>query len=632
MKAKMTIAAALAVVLTGGAYCATPEELGLTRIDITKAVRDAGAGMHSVSANINFHNTYTLEMAFDGSALKSSSADWAFSAVDNVTNAIASGGVEIVYEISSSYETGNYVIVDGYSIMNGSGQTQARNRLPSSWTFQGYDESSSSWTTLDSYADFTGWGDLTYGGSEQFGANFHFLNSTPYRKYRLVITKQVWDTMGIDPSLDKYKYNVCALLLSEIQLFGYVADSVPAIGGDKVDLTSYVRSTDGSFGTIASNMKQNNSYPLSNLVDGNGADFYFSAQADVATAYAAGGGYIEYDVSERFAHGSDIVVTGYSIMAPTNTPINYPLYRMPCDWKFQGYNESASEWNTLDEYSGFKAWDKFDFDGTGQYGFDFSFTNSVPYRKYRLLITRQCYDWYGIPADSGAGGMRLGEIRLFGYVGIGIAGTVGLDKPQFAFDYPEWEKLTDNIGTYGRRYLFDPIVSNSTCYSESTGATKLFNGDEADRLFCYLTDGDLPFGIYFSITNGEFLLEKDLVLTNYTLEVATTWGQYASRVPLSWTFEAYGDDRWIKLDTQNNFSGWTMESGLYKATFAIPEEKTFSATQYRLVIKSIVPNTTQKDGIDTTVLQLSEVKLDGTWGVGIANRTPNRPGLSIIFR
>lgn len=138
------------------------------------------------------------------------------------------------------------------------------------------------------------------------------------------------------------------------------------------------------------------------------------------------------------------------------------------------------------------------------------------------------------------------------------------------------------------------------------------------------------FEVSYEIPADMFLADKDMVLTNYVLEVTANWANYQTRVPKTWSLEAFADDRWIALDRRSEatwetepFTYGTTDYTAYRAAFEIAEGKRFSATKYRLRVKSLA---------GASDFQLSEVTFNGVWGTGIANPPPERKGFAIIVR
>lgn len=630
--------AAVSTLLADAAETATP-----VRVDVTAAVRTAGDGLATVTANVTAHSPYEIAKAFDGSASDKESdrflSDWYQNSKDGpVMTAYAADGVEIVYEISDGYESGKDVVVDGYSILTVADATHAFNRLPGSWKFQAYDAATSAWVTLDERTAYVGWleGGLTYDSTTQSGARFRFANAKSYRKYRFVITASRWQTAGVWTDEDAKSSNKGALQFSEIQLFGYVGEGIAGtVNAGLLDLTAFARESGDEFRTISSNLKENTTIgTLDNLFDGVAANRFFSNYTDsVKPAYEAGGAWIEYDFGEALASNADVVVTGYAIAVCTNTsPIfSHARKRMPCDWAFQGYDAEANEWKTLDAYHDFTCWETVDVSGTPCLGFRFDFPNAAAYRQYRLLVTRQYLNREGRdPASNNIGAIQLSEVQLFGYVGEGIAGTVKPAATAHPLKLADWANVQDaEIDGAVLATAFFPVLSASACSPYSTtSVTNLFNILRHDRLLC--TPSEMPFEVSYEIPADMFLADKDMVLTNYVLEVTANWANYQTCVPKTWSLEAFADDRWIALDRRSEatwetepFTYGTTDYTAYRAAFEIAEGKRFSATKYRLRVKSLA---------GASDFQLSEVTFNGVWGTGIANPPPERKGFAIIVR
>ncbi len=623
---------AAAPVLFGAA---TPES-GLTRIDVTAAVREAG-DLRTVTANVTPRSdTYALEKAFDGKA--AAQTDGLFSDYDNagqtpVKDAYAAGGVTLEYAIDASFAADKDIVIDGYSILSVASVAHALNRLPGTWQFQAYDDATSAWVTLDARTAYAGWTEnLTYDGTKQAGSRFRFVNSKSYRKYRFLIMAPYWKTAGVWTDEEAATNNKGALQISEIQLFGYVADGIDGtVNTGLLDLTAFVREGGDEFRTVESNLKANSDdLKLENLFDGIGSNRFFSNYADsVKPAYENGGAWVEYIFDEAFAPNADIVATGYSISVSTNSSFAHALKRMPCDWAFQGYDEAENAWKTLDAYHDFTCWETVDVSGTPSLGFRFDFPNAAAYRRYRLLISRQYWGRAGIdPVSSNLGALQLSEIQIFGYLGTNIAGTVEQATTAHPLKLTAWANVADFDG---QRLSppFAPVVSNSTCSAVAAGTVQsLFNGLRHDRFLC--TPSGFPFDVYYEIPATMFLADKDMVLTNYVLEVETGFGNYAARVPKAWRLEAFADGRWVALDRRSEatwqeepFSHGENSYTAYRAVCEIASEKRFTATRYRLRIKSLA---------GATDFQLSELTLNGVWGTGIANPPPARKGLLMVIR
>ena len=325
-------------------------------------------------------------------------------------------------------------------------------------------------------------------------------------------------------------------------------------------------------------------------------------------------------------------MTANSIL--TGKGFTHGLYRMPSAWKFQGFDETANDWVTLDERTAYVGWgEDISYDGTPQLGSRFRFANARAYRRYRLLGSRQYWGRAGIdPVHANYGAFQLSELQIFGYLGKGIAGAVGqgASERERPLKLKAWATVADVDG--GNKYSppFRPTVSNSTA-SVFDGAPleALVDGLRHSR---FLGTPVLPFDVYYEIPTNMFLVGKDVVLTNYVLEVDTSFANYAARLPKNWRLEAFADGRWIALDKRTSGGGvWTEEPFTYgalnhvayTAAFEVPSERRIAATRYRLRVYSLA---------GATDFQLCEMTLNGVWGTAIANQPPARTGGLLVVR
>lgn len=624
---------AAAPVLSG---VAMPES-ALTRIDVTAAVREAG-DLRTVTANVTTRSeTYALEKAFDGKTAAQTDglfSDYFLSEKDGpVKIAYAEGGVTLEYAIDAGFAPGKDIVIDGYAIL--SVGAHAFNRMPGTWQFQAFDGTSGSWVTLDERTAYAGWTEVkgTQGTPDRADGRFRFVNSKSYRKCRFLITAPYWKTAGVWTEEEAAKDNKGALQISEIQLFGYVADNIDGkVNTGLLDLTAFVRESGDEFRKVTSNLKAvSDGYKLENLFDGTGTTRFFSDYAaSVKPAYEDGGAWVEYAFDESLAPRADIIVTGYSIFCSTSSGFAHVLRRMPCDWAFQGYDEAENAWKTLDAYHDFTCWETLDDGGATGLGFRFNFTNSVSFRKYRLLVTRAfCIRNGDNPAENNYGAIQLSEVRLFGYQGKDIAGTVGTAAAEHALKLTQWATTKNTDGQYEFAPPFAPVVSNSACTVKLGSMADLIDGLRHTRFLS--TPTAMPFDLYYEMPTNMFLADKDMVLTNYVLGVDKTYADYATRVPKVWRLEAYADGRWVALDRRSEAT-WQEEPFtyndkekhvLYKAAFEIAPEKRFPATRYRLRIVSLA---------GAPDFQLCELTFNGVWGTGVANPPPARKGLLLVVR
>lgn len=488
--------------------------------------------------------------------------------------------------------------------------------------------------TLDERTAYVGWGeDISYDGTLQLGTRFRFANARAYRRYRFLITSSYWQTTRYWSEAEAEISNRGALQISEIQLFGYVGAGIDGKAGTGLlDLTEAVREVGDACRHVDSNLtlRQDLGSILGHLVDGQpGTRIFADYESSVKSAYESGGAWVEYAFDEAFAPGADIVATGYSILC--STKFSHVLKRMPCDWKFQGYSETAKDWVTLDAYHDFTCWEAVDCAGTPCLGFRFDFPNSAAFRRYRLLISRQYWGRAGIdPVHANYGALQLSELQIFGFLGKGIAGTVEQPTSAHPLKLTQWATVADVDGGNKLSPPFQPTVSNSTASVFDGAPLKaLVDGLRHSRFLCTPT---LPFDVYYEIPTNMFLMGKDVVLTNYVLEVDTTFANYAARLPKNWRLEAFADGRWIALDKRTSGGGvWTEEPftygdinhKAYTAAFEIPTERRFAATRYRLRVQSLA---------GATDFQLCEMTLNGVWGTAIANPPPARTGALLIVR
>lgn len=110
--------------------------------------------------------------AFDKINENESSSAW-------ITNATSTGWLE--YEFESPVIVNQYMITGQKAQSGGSSVAEITARHPKTWTFEGYNESTSSWDVLDARADVTSW----FIGSPKV---FNIANKKEYKRYRINIT------------------------------------------------------------------------------------------------------------------------------------------------------------------------------------------------------------------------------------------------------------------------------------------------------------------------------------------------------------------------------------------------------------------------------------------------------------
>ncbi|MGN0833316.1 MAG: discoidin domain-containing protein [Kiritimatiellia bacterium] len=326
-------------------------------VDLTESVRRIGDSMSKVSANTAAYGDladYAVENAFDGGPSRF------FSAYDNVKNAYASGGVTIEYEFGDLYAHGADVVVTGYSIMAGSGFNWAFCRMPCDWQFQGYDEATSTWRTLDEYAGFKLWdGKMQWNETDQIGFDFAFANSSAYRRYRLLITRQVWATLsGFDPVAN----NQGAMQISEIRLFGHVGKgiagqvrSAPGVYPLKlVEWASYVHT--GNYTAMTPAISTSAFTTLGDVAERlfNGLaydrSFYWLNDAEGHTNEIPFS--IVYALPEGAMAGRQVNVTNYVL--EVNKAWDGWNCGIPLNWRLEG--KSGDTWVVMDRRTNFTGW------------------------------------------------------------------------------------------------------------------------------------------------------------------------------------------------------------------------------------------------------------------------------------
>ena len=218
--------------------------------------------------------------------------------------------------------------------------------------------------------------------------------------------------------------------------------------------------------------------------------------------------------------------------------------------------------------------------------------------------------------------MQFSEIRLHGYAGRSIAGTVGSDGGEGnALDITEW----------GRK-CFTPVLSHSDCEEVISGftVTNVFNGIyKTDWVLFTLGDGYLPFCVNYEIPST-YLPDVDFIVTNYTVSVRNDVSDYMNRSPCTWRLEGYCDEqaRWVAIDRQSNYGGWVTDSGktCHSADISIASNR-YAFRKYRMKVFSVngISDYTKK-----LQLALTEVVLNGMWGKGIAAEIPPPAGFMVI--
>ena len=523
---------------------------------------------------------------------------------------------ELCYTVPDTFCAGEDIVVTGVVFAVGRAKsdgsqpfTNYETRMPLAWTLEG-SNGAGAWENIVTVTNQSGYSLSKYNGvSDVYSGSCDIANSTSYRSYRITITKNTGDAAYM-------------IQLTEVKLLGFYGGSY-SFAPSREDLTAAARGIPSSCTISSPNLTaaMGGTIPMSvdkafdgSVTDG-GTDRFLATADSTAAAFAGGGAIVEYDFNDEFRCGGDIVVTGYTLDTQTSqggSDGTVARQRMPKSWSFEAYDESTGTWVELDSYDGFMGWETRDVDGYSQYITDFSFPNTRSYRKYRFRIT----------ALNGGSQVQFSEIRLHGYVGKAIAGTVGSDGGEGnALDITEW----------GRK-CFTPVLSHSDCEEVISGftVTNVFNGIyKTDWVLFTLGDGYLPFCVNYEIPST-YLPDVDFIVTNYTVSVRNDVSDYMNRSPCTWRLEGYCDEqaRWVAVDRQSNYGGWVTDSGktCHSADISIASNR-YAFRKYRMKVYSVngISDYTKK-----LQLALTEVVLNGMWGKGIAAEIPPPAGFMVI--
>lgn len=616
--------------------------------DITAAIRGAGLVMGVTPNGVSYYDGTSVGTLFDGvlddqRVLVKDDAVYqseGFVLTCTVPNEFAAGGSVVVNSIT--WEIGS----------NGGGQWAGLlARMPSRWTVEGYDEGTTAWEMISDVTDYAfDYYANTYKSSsdntivKRIGS-FAFANTKSYRRYRLTVKRTYPDESG---------YGSYSVGLSEIKLGGfYGSGAIPepeVLDPERYeqDITKLVRET-GNVRTITSNFAQRqNSMGFDRLFNGSYASDdmlmanYFSGDGPVATAYATDGACrIEYEISSLFRPGEEIVVSSYQIMA--NASSTHAKIRLPRSWRLEAYDETAGDWQMLDEQSDAGVMTA-TVDGESVCLLNVA---SVPVvknaRRFRLSITSQQWsrDPDAYPANSSnVRALLIGEIRFFGYVG-----------PRASAIAPRNGRvdITENIRRIGDSCR--TVSCNAEAYNSAYSAAKIFDGSSLagldrgnDRYLAKnwgvvnaaFAAGGLSVGYEIS---ANYCTNSDVVVNGY--EIMTGYGKtYAlRRMPASWKFQGYdaGTDQWQTLDEYVNFHQWETNrayKGVLDGVWSDDEQQighsfTFhnnrSYRKYRLLVTRLyvqdLAGVTLTDASTQGSMQLSEVRLFGYVGENIAGGT-----------
>ena len=327
--------------------------------------------------------------------------------------------------LNIDYELAEATVVNAYGIQCApSVLSSAKDRAPSTFEFQGYDEGTASWVTLDSQAGVTGW------AAEEL-RTYKFANATAYAKYRLAVTAH-GNYIGFS-ELQFYYIDTRDTLVveSDAENFGtpnpgYGTHTETVGGVVTCTLTGAGQSYEGadgnvykffgyevwgeadtptpvliSSGDLPSVTYRQESYtkvvwkwysPTRNLATGgtpsySGAGYHTGTKNDIAVLFD-GKADTYFGFSGVADDGSFHIV--YALPAPTVVnayaiqcgPSGYysATARAPKTFSFEGYDEGAAEWVTLDTKLSETGWT------VGQERL-YKFSNATAYKRYRLTQT-----------------------------------------------------------------------------------------------------------------------------------------------------------------------------------------------------------------------------------------------------
>ena len=606
------------IVCAGAALLACVATAETLSGDFTTAIKAAGLEPTVTRESMEPHSEDNTE--FDGwIAATNSAGTWISNRnlIKRSDSAFPASPAVYTYEVPAAFVPGEDVVVTGISFAIGaSNNTGGKwgshiNRLPTDWTLDASHDGSS-WTNILTVSNCTIYRDVNnatnvYWYTER---NVPFHNWRSFRHYRLTITK----TGCSDDETETYPMQV-----GEIMFHGLYGGTVVQPAPKRIDITAAVRDA-GDLRTIDANLEPwGGSYGLEKAFNGScaadGAERYLSSTNSAIAALADGGAWISYEISDSFGRGADVIATGYTF--DTYTGHGWALARMPKAWKFQAYDGNG--WVTLDEWEDFTMYDTVEVDSVNQYAFTFNFTNNVPYRKYRFLITRQYND--NLAASYRA--IQFSELRIWGYVDAGIGGTSIGSSAEYPIDWTF--AYTNNC--------FAPQLS---CTHVSTFAynsvTSLFNGVTSDRLLLQNVADSDSIVVGYEIP-ASFLYGRETLITNYTLMVWTDWAYYAQRMPRTWKLQGWcadrlGQEAWQTLDSHTGFDGYVTDTAAksYSASFDLSSNVT-SCRKYRFVFEEM-----QAPVNDRKEFQVTEIFLSGKWGQGISTPPDPPKGTMVIFR
>ena len=339
------------------------------------------------------------------------------------------------FDVTYDFGADNAILLNGYRIYHNSSSQTVNGRAPFDWEFQGSCDNLD-WVSLDSHLNDTNW---VKGGSR----TFLFANATPYRYYRLHVTR-----CGIDGILEMYQLE----FLSKPMVF--------SLGSQKgVDLTE-----PGSGHLSVSSTPKAGS--VENLFDN---EFSYSYNDNHRILVEKGK--LPFDVIYDFGEGKNARVTAYKMYYDT---VMGNSSRAPTAWTFAGSND-GSVWQPLDsrevQEDGWTCPDEQIF----------SFDNSQSFRFYRLHFTA-------------CGSNNYIELYQLEYFNFGL-GSLKVDVPSNVSQTNDLLSLCgqlrlvkDGAGDFtiaepGQTYSGGTIISNGTLIAGIAGDDAplgIFNESDGD--------------------------------------------------------------------------------------------------------------------------------------------------------
>jgi hypothetical protein len=218
-------------------------------------------------------------------------------------------------------------LVTGYGIVSANDFPE---RDPSTWEFQGWDETAGEWVILDYYEDEPEW-------LERFELiEYYFNNTELYSSYRLNILAA---------------HGAGIIQIAELEIYGVVDDLSLDITNLMGEITAANSDSTNSLDVVGVN----------HLID-NKVSTKYVADSDTT--------WIQYTIDR----GS--IVTGYAIVSANDKPEGDPSA-----WEFQGWDEQATAWVTLHTVEAEPQWTERKMEKR------FAFENTEIFKSYRFNIT-----------------------------------------------------------------------------------------------------------------------------------------------------------------------------------------------------------------------------------------------------